>query len=237
MKSIKIFLSLFLLTLTAGAQLPIEDVFKQAYQKGTRDVSGMPGKNYWQNSANYNLKIDFNPTTRRVSGMVEVEYFNNSPDKLKEIWFKLYPNLYKRGVIGKSKINESDRGDGVKITSFAIENLPKAISSLGIDGTNMRVDIPELKAGKSLKLKIEYNYILNKGSHIRTGEVAAGAHFVAYFFPRIAVYDDIDGWNKVPYSGSEEFYNDFDNFNAEITVPGGYGVWATGDLKNASENM
>ncbi len=234
MKSIKIFFCLFLFIITAGAQLPVEEVFKQAYQKGTRDASGMPGKNYWQNSADYDLKIDFNPVTRVVSGIVNVTYFNNSPDKLKEIWFKLYPNLYKKGVVGKSKINESDRGDGVNITSFVVENTPKAISSLTTDGTNMRIDVPELKAGKSLKLKIEYNYILNKGSHIRTGEVDAGAHFVAYFFPRIAVYDDIDGWNKVPYSGSEEFYNDFCNFKVAITVPKNHSVWATGDLLNAN---
>jgi len=229
-----VFLFFPFLTFTANAQLPVEGVFKQAYQKGTRDVSGMPGQNYWQNTANYDIKIDFNPSTRLVSGTIEIEYFNQSPDKLKELWLKLYPNLYKNGVTGKSKINERDRGDGVKITSFLVNNVPKAISSLVVDGTNMHVDIPELGSKKSLKLKIEYNYILNKGSHIRTGEVDSGAHFVAYFFPRIAVYDDIDGWNKIPYSGAEEFYNDFCNFKVAITVPRNYAVWATGDLINPS---
>ncbi|HTN00087.1 MAG TPA: M1 family metallopeptidase [Pedobacter sp.] len=229
-----VFLFFPFLTFTANAQLPVEGVFKQAYQKGTRDVSGMPGQNYWQNTANYDIKIDFNPSTRLVSGTIEIEYFNQSPDKLKELWLKLYPNLYKNGVTGKSKINERDRGDGVKITSFLVNNVPKAISSLVVDGTNMHVDIPELGSKKSLKLKVEYNYILNKGSHIRTGEVDSGAHFVAYFFPRIAVYDDIDGWNKIPYSGAEEFYNDFCNFKVAITVPRNYAVWATGDLINPS---
>ncbi|RZK43225.1 MAG: peptidase [Pedobacter sp.] len=218
--------------LNVNAQLPVEQIFKNAYAKGTRDVSGSPGKNYWQNNADYQLKIDFNPVTRLVTGVVDVEYYNNSPDNLKELWFKLYANLYKKGVPSKSKINERDLGEGVLITSFLINGVSKAVGDLVIDGTNMRADIPELRSGKSVKLKIEYNYTLNKGSHIRTGQVTDGAHFVAYFFPRIAVYDDIDGWNKIPYSGAEEFYNDFCNFDVAITVPKGHAVWATGDLTN-----
>lgn len=232
MRFVRILSFLLIFTVAADAQLPIEQVFNQAYQKGTRDISGLPGKNYWQNTADYNLKINFNPLTRDVSGTVEVEYFNNSPDKLNEIWFKLYPNLYKKGVVGKSKINERDMGEGVTITSFIVNNVSKPLNSLIIDGTNMHTAVPELAAGKSLKFKIEYHYILNKGSHIRTGEVSNGAHFIAYFFPRIAVYDDIDGWNKIPYSGAEEFYNDFCDFKVAITVPKDYVVWATGDLTN-----
>ncbi|SFH02927.1 M1 family metallopeptidase [Pedobacter insulae] len=234
MRSIKVLLLSIFICLNTQAQLPVFESFKEAFQKGTRDMSGMPGKNYWQNSANYDVKIDFNPVTRLVSGSVEIEYFNNSPDKLKEIWFKLYPNLYKKGVIGKSKINERDKGEGVNITSFIVNNKLQPLNSLIVDGTNMQVDIPELNGGGRLKIKIEYHYVLNKGSHIRTGEVDAGAHFVAYFFPRIAVYDDINGWNKIPYSGSEEFYNDFCNFKVAITVPKNHAVWATGDLVNAS---
>ena len=82
---------------------------------------------------------------------------------------------------------------------------------------------------------ISYAYTLNKTSHIRTGQVDTGAFFIAYFFPRVAVYDDIDGWNKNPYRGTEEFYNDFCHFNAEITVPGNYQVWATGNLTNPKQ--
>ena len=70
---------------------------------------------------------------------------------------------------------------------------------------------------------------------MRTGQVDSGSAFIAYFFPRVAVYDDVDGWNKYPYRGSEEFYNDFCNFKASITVPKNFVVWATGDLQNAEE--
>lgn len=218
----------------AKAQLPIDPIFQKAYQNGTRDKSGAPGKKYWQNSANYNINIDFNPETRLIKGLVDITYFNNSPTALEEIWFKLYPNLYKKGVPRKSKLNERDLGEGVKISSILVDGKAKDTSSLIIDGTNMHTDIPALASGKSVNFKIAFSYTLNKGSHQRTGQVDDGAHFVAYFFPRVAVYDDVDGWNKIPYSGAEEFYNDFSNFKVAITVPKNHAVWATGDLTNAS---
>ncbi|MCZ4223044.1 M1 family metallopeptidase [Pedobacter rhodius] len=217
----------------AQVQLPVEPVFQNTYQKGTRSTDGKPGKKYWQNSSDYNLKVDFNPVSRLLKGTVDVVYRNNSPDTLKEIWFKLYPNLYKKGTPRKARFAEADLNEGVAIEKLAANG--KTITDFNIDGTNMTVKIPAVLPGKTIKFAITYNYILNKGSHMRTGQVDEGSHFVAYFFPRIAVYDDVDGWNKYPYTGAEEFYNDFDNFNAEVTVPGGYGVWATGDLKNASD--
>lgn len=222
-------------TTSTQAQLTVNPVFQKAYQKDTRDVSGAPGKNYWQNTADYQMQINFDPETRLMKGTVEIKYTNNSPDNLEEIWFKLYPNLYKKGVSRKSKLNERDLGEGVKITSISINNKAKDTASLIIDGTNMHTKVPTLVAGKSMNFKIEYQYVLNKGSHQRTGQVDDGAHFIAYFFPRVAVYDDVDGWNKIPYSGAEEFYNDFSNFKVAITVPKNYGVWATGDLVNGAE--
>lgn len=235
MKSIKLTFLFAFGFLVAQAQLPIAQEFEQAYQKGTRDKSGAPGKKYWQNTADYDLKIDFNPTTREVKGTVEINYVNNSPDVLYEIWFKLYPNLYQKGAPRKAKINERDLGDGVQISQVWLNNAPKELASLVIEGTNMHTAVPALAPGKTMKFKIDYHYILNKGSHMRTGQVDDGAHFIAYSFPRIAVYDDIDGWNKIPYSGAEEFYNDFCNFKAAITVPQNYSVWATGDLLNGNE--
>src|SRR6202000_2328874 len=109
------------------------------------------------------------------------------------------------------------------------------ISTLTIEGTNMIVKVPELLPNQHIHFDIDYNYILNRTSHIRTGQVDTGAFFIAYFFPRVAVYDDIDGWNINPYRGSEEFYNDFCHFKADITVPGNYQVWATGNLTNAKQ--
>ncbi|GGH04017.1 M1 family metallopeptidase [Pedobacter zeae] len=235
MKSIKIFGLLLCGAFYADAQtiLPVAPEFQKAYQKETRNTNGKPGKNYWQNSSKYDLNVDFNPVSRLLKGKVQVTYSNNSPDTLKEIWFKLYPNLYKKGTPRKAKFAELDLGDGVAIEKLIANG--KAVTDFKIDGTNMTVNVPAVLPGKTISFSINYSYTLNKGSHMRTGQVDEGSHFVAYFFPRIAVYDDIDGWNKYPYTGAEEFYNDFDQFNAAITVPGDYGVWATGDLKNPSE--
>ncbi len=235
MNSIKLLILLLAVTFAGYAQLPIDASFQKAYKNGTRSMSGAPGKKYWQNTADYQIKLDFNPVTREIKGSVEMVYTNNSPDVLNEIWFKLYPNLYKKGVARKSRIKDSDLGDGVKISKVVIDGKIKDTSSLVIDGTNMHTNIKELAPGKTITIKFDYSYILNKGSHTRTGQVDDGAHFIAYFFPRVAVYDDVDGWNKIPYSGSEEFYNDFCNFKAEITVPTNYVVWATGDLLNGDE--
>ena len=229
-------LSLFsMIGLSAFAQqgLPVPAEIQQAYANGTRNVNGKPGVKYWQNSADYELKVDFNPSSRLLKGTVDVIYKNQSPDTLKEIWFKLYPNLYKKGTVRTSKINERDLHDGVKIGSMVIDGKTIAATALITEGTNMHTVSAPLAPGKSLKVRISYQYELNKGSHVRTGQVDEGSHFIAYFFPRIAVYDDVDGWNKYPYLGDAEFYNDFCNFKAAITVPKGYVLWATGDLLNA----
>ena len=212
--------------------LPATAAVQQAYAKQTRNKNGKPGPKYWQNTADYDLKVDFDPSTRVLKGTVAISYKNQSPDTLKEIWFKLYPNLYQKGAPRTSKIAEKDLGEGVAISEMELNGKAVPAAAIAIEGTNMHTAIAGLAPGATAKLNISYQYILNKGSHTRTGQVDDGAFFIAYFFPRIAVYDDIDGWNKYPYLGDAEFYNDFCNFKAAVTVPGDYAVWATGDLVN-----
>ena len=198
-------------------------------------MEGKPGNNYWQNTANYKLNVSFAPATRLLSGLVDINYLNNSPDTLKQIWFKLYPNLYKKGTPRQSAIEPEDLTEGLIIDSLWANNKLLENKAFRIDGTNMVLGKQLLAHGQSVRFRIKYHYTLNKRSHIRTGEIEEGAAFIAYFFPRIAVYDDIDGWNKNPYNGTQEFYNDFCDFDALITVPKNFLVWATGDLQNASE--
>ncbi|TWI95908.1 hypothetical protein JN11_04183 [Mucilaginibacter frigoritolerans] len=218
----------------AQNSLPLPSNIKATYTNGNRTSSGEPGKNYWQNSADYTIKVKFDPKSRDLNGTVSIDYINNSPDSLKEIHFNLYPNLYKKGSIRNMPINGDDITDGVKIQQISINNQQQSTDQWAIDGTNMIVKTPLLPK-QSIHFDITYSYTLNKTSHIRTGQVDSGAFFIAYFFPRIAVYDDIDGWNRNHYQGTQEFYNDFSHFNAEITVPGNYEVWATGNLKNANQ--
>jgi len=215
--------------------LPVPLNIQATYTKGTRSVSGEPGKNYWQNQANYSIKINFDPHNRLLTGTVSIDYVNNSPDTLKEVDFKLYPNLYKKGSIRNMPVLPADIGDGVQIKQLSINKQQQDVKQWTIDGTNMIVQTPAILPKQAVHFDIDYAYTLNKTSHIRTGQVDSGAFFIAYFFPRIAVYDDIDGWNQQHYQGIQEFYNDFCHFNAEITVPGNYEVWATGNLKNAAE--
>ncbi len=219
----------------AQQTLPVPRNVEESYRNKTRSADGKPGKNYWQNTASYTVDVDFDPATRYLNGTVDIVYFNNSPDTLTETLFKLYPNLYKKGSPRSSPIDPEDLSDGVQIEKMMINGKPIDIAQLEIEATNMAVTIEPLAPNKSIKFVINYAYILNKGSHIRTGEVEPGAAFIAYFFPRIAVYDDIDGWNENPYIGLQEFYNDFCSFKVNITVPKNYIVWATGILRNCGE--
>ena len=219
----------------AQTTLPVPVNLQATYTKGTRTTSGAPGKNYWQNSADYTIAINFNPKSRVLDGTVSVDYTNNSPDTLNEISLKLYPNIYKKGAIRNMPVAAADLTDGVQIKKLAIDKNDQNPSRWTIDGTNMTLKTTPILPKQKVHFDIAYSYTVNKTSHIRTGQVDSGAFFIAYFFPRIAVYDDIDGWNQNHYRGSEEFYNDFCHFNLSITVPGNYKVWGTGNLKNAEE--
>lgn len=238
----KIILTVFLISILSklfSQALYIPLNIRNAYHEGTRSTDGKPGKGYWQNSADYNLKIKFNPKNLLVTGSEDVEYSNNSHDTLKKIIIKLYPDFYKKGVIRDRVIAVEDESDGVIIDKliFNTHSLSVAENTQEIyrEGTNMHVHIKPLLPGQKLQLTIGWHYTLNKGSHNRTGEVAPGSYFLAYTFPRIAVYDDIEGWDESLYEGQNEPFFDYGNFNAEITVPKDYIVWATGELQNMEE--
>lgn len=217
----------------AQAPLPVPVNIREAMDKGTRSATGQPGARYWQNGADYSIQVKFDPGTRLVSGRETIVYNNNSPDTLRQLLFKLYPNLYKKGAMRMMSLKPEDLTDGVSVSNLSIDGL--ATDAGSARGTDMAVKVAGVSPGRSVHISLEFSYSLNKTSHIRTGQVDSGAFFVAYFFPRIAVYDDIDGWNRNPYLGVQEFYNDFCHFNVEVTVPGDYVVWGTGDLVNRRE--
>jgi hypothetical protein len=235
----KILLSVLLLSgfslCSAQTLLNVPYNIQRTYLKGTRTLNGRPGKNYWQNTAAYNIKVKFDPKSRNLSGTVDIVYTNNSPDTLKQLWFKLYPNFYQHGVLHNFKVDPKDMGDGVTIRKMTVNDADIDLKTTVMDGTNLSLNVPPVLSKQKTHITFDYNYTVNKGSHVRTGQIDSAAYLIAYFFPRITVYDDIDGWNKYPYLGTEEFYNDFSHFNLEITVPGDYMVWATGDLVNKGE--
>ena len=237
MKTIFFFATAFFTTsinrLHAQEKLPVPLNIQQTFIKGTRSTNGKPGIHYWQNTADYTINIDFNPASLLLKGDVHILYTNNSTDTLKEIIFKLYPNLYKKGSPRMVSLEPEDVGEGMLIDKLS--STSNTVEKYTANGTNMTVKISPLSPAHTIDFTIDYHYQLNKGSHFRTGEIEENTAFIAYFFPRIAVYDDIDGWNMNQYLGTQEFYNDFCHFNANITVPKNFVIWATGDLKNSSE--
>lgn len=213
--------------------LPVPVNIQTLYQQQTRSQDGKPGNKYWQNAADYTIAVNFNPADLILKGSEKIVYTNNSPDTLLSIVFKLYPDLYKKGSERLSKIEPADVGEGMLIDRISVKN--SSVLTYSVNGTDMTVTIPPLLPKDSIVFTVGFHYTLNKGSHIRTGQIEENAAFAAYFFPRIAVYDDIDGWNKNQYLGTQEFYNDFCNFKVSVAVPKNFVVWATGDLTNSSE--
>ena len=214
---------------------------QQAYRMNTRSPDGKPGPRYWQNRADYAIDINFDPVTRMLTGKETITYYNNSPDTLNELLLHLFPNYFKRGNARDDTIDYPDESPGVTIEQITVNNVDispgtPGSRSLQYEHTHMKLLLANpLPPGKSLVLSISWHYTVNKNSHNRTGAVDSSGFFIAYFFPRIAVYDDIHGWNDSLYTGTAEFYNDFGTFEVSIAVPRNFIVWATGNLQNPGE--
>jgi len=219
-------------------ELYIPRNIQRAIDKGTRTRQGVPGLKYWQNFAHYDLKITFNPKNLLVSGTETITYENNSPDSLRRIVMRIYPNYYKKGVMRDRTIDVADESDGVIIDNLTVggEVLDVSAQSSAVvtDQTIMVIRKP-VGPKQKITLEVTWHYTLNKGSHNRMGQVEEGSYFLGFPFPRIAVYDDANSWDVSQYMGQDEPYFDFGNFTAEVTVPKNYVVWATGELQNADE--
>lgn len=211
---------------------------KSAYEKQTRSYDGKPGENYWQNSSSYKIKLAFSPVEKLVAGTEEIEYSNNSPDTLDEIVIRLYQNIFKAGAERDFPMKDEDLTKGVVITRFnfnkeeiKIEGNPK----VSIEGTNFiyKPAEPILPSTKSI-LKFEWNFNVSS-RHLRMGMYDSTSFFIAYWYPQFSVYDDIDGWDKIDYTGTHEFYNDFCSYDVEISVPNNFAVWGTGVLQNPED--
>jgi hypothetical protein len=241
-KSLLTALVFFISNISSGQNpgLYIPRNVQKAFNNKTRSLDGRPGINYWQNRADYNINIAFNPGTRLVEGKEKINYFNNSPDTLNEIIVHLFPNFFKKGNPRDFAINSEDEGNGVVIEKISYNG--KGVDTGAISkfieyrGTDLKLKLTSpILPKRNAEFSFDWNYILNKESDVRTGTIDSSTFFIAYFFPHIAVYDDIDGWNDFQYTGGVEFYNDFADFDVSITVPKDYIVRATGELQNPEE--
>jgi hypothetical protein len=213
---------------------------QRAFNNKTRCLDGRPGIRYWQNGAKYNIDVEFDPKTRLVEGKERIIYFNNSPDTLNEIIVHLFPNFFKKGNPRDFAINSEDESNGVAIEKIIYngKEVDRGANSKIIEyrETSLKLKLTSpILPKRNAEFSFDWNYILNKESDVRTGTIDSSTFFIAYFFPHIAVYDDIDGWNDFQYTGGVEFYNDFADFDVSITVPKDYIINATGVLQNPEE--
>lgn len=204
-----------------------------AYYKDTRSYSGNVGLKYWQNSSDYIINAKFEPKTNLLNGNEIIEYYNNSPDTLNQIVIKLYQDLFKKGNLRNVEIDPRDINDGTIIEKLLINDNKVEAINIKRDGTNMIISLNQPLSPKThLKIEVEWNFTLPLHSKIKTGKIDSTTYFIGYWFPQIAVYDDISGWDISNYDGEHEFYNDFSNFDVSITVPSNYIIWATGTCQN-----
>lgn len=217
--------------------LPFPRNFEKSYDKGIRNHDGTPGPNYWQNRADYTISVELNPKKREVSGQETVQYFNNSPDTLKDIRLKLLHDLYKKGGQRADDVNPKDVTDGVAISKLRVNGIAVEKDAQERSETFLYITLKTpLAPGTSLTLEAVWKYIMPADPEATRECVCdPSTFFIPYFYPQIAVYDDLHGWASTPYNGLQEFYNDFANYDVTITVPKGYQVWATGEWRNPAD--
>ncbi|HBG71308.1 MAG: hypothetical protein A2W93_01670 [Bacteroidetes bacterium GWF2_43_63] len=246
MKTVSVFIITLLVTtlsFVASAQQPtVSKNEARAYEKGTRNYDGTPGANYWQNSSDYFIQATVDVKNKVLSGREQIVYSNNSPDSLKTIVIRLYQDVFKNGVNRNSivPVDPADIHDGVRIASLKVNNESMDVSESSQqvvrDGTLMYVILPKkLAPHNKTELQIEWSFDFPQHTLIRMGTIDSTSMFVGQWYPQIAVYDDVNRWDTRSYNGLAEFYNDFCNFEVDITVPDQFMVWATGDPQNLKD--
>lgn len=217
-----------------------------------RSADGSPGPDYWQNSADYNVHVKFDTATKEINGEVKITYTNNSPHNLSYVWLELDQNIDRKDSRSKSISNPAPlnfpaernaTAPGFHIRKVEIIENGKSveINNYIITDTRMQVWLPQkLKAkGGILVMTINYNYILQRsGGGGRSGYLNTKngvIYDISYWYPRMEVYDDLAGWNTLPFLGNGEFYMDYGNIDYTVTLPAGMIVAGCGELMNPDE--
>ena len=234
--------------------------FKQLYEELPtpniyRTASGAPGHGYYQQRADYVMDIRLDDETQRIYGEQTVTYFNNSPDELTYLWVQLDQNMRAQNSMTK-KIETNALGE--KVSSSQLKRMLNDFDggfkldfvkqtngtdlTYIVNNTMMRIDLPQpLKSGGKFSFKVKWWYNVNNRMEIggRSGyeyfeEDDNYLYTIAQFFPRMAVYNEVEGWQNKQFLGTGEFTLPFGNYKVNITVPSDHVVAATGELKNAN---
>jgi len=211
-----------------------------------RAASGEPGPRYWQNRADYQLTARLNDQTNEIIGTELLTYTNNSPQKLDFLWMQLDQNLFKQDSRGSAIVPLSGSRNGGRGQQFDAGYKIKSVKVNDVDvkfiisDTRMQLLLPKEVApnGGQAKIKIEYSFIEPDYGSDRTGiqQTKNGKIFtIAQWYPRMCVYDDVLGWNTIPYTGPGEFYLEYGDFDLAITAPASHIVVASGELQNPQE--
>ncbi len=229
-----------------GQELPTPNVY--------RTGAGAPGHEYYQQKADYEMRIHLDDENQRIDGIETITYTNNSPDALEYLWVQLDQNMREPSSMTQraksSRLTENSSLEDVEDLfwrypgGFHIEEVKRGGSDLSytIVNTMMRINLPEpLESGESYSFSIKWWYTINDRMEIggRSGyeyfeDEDNYLYTIAQFFPRMAVYNDHDGWQNKQFLGRGEFTLPFGDYRVELTVPSDHVVGATGTLQNAS---
>ncbi len=242
------------LVVTGFAQYNAKEAFHPQFYpypgNDYRSASGEPGPKYWQNRADYSINCTIDTATHKITGEVVLTYTNNSPDNLKFLWLQLDQNIYQKGSRGSATTTETGgRWANAKFTNgYSIKAInadaagKKYIPKYTITDTRMQVwlqDAIKSNGGKT-KLAIQFEFEVPEYGTDRMGRLNTKngwVYEVAQWFPRMAVYDDIQGWNTMPYLGAGEFYLEYGDVDFTVTAPADMIVVGSGELQNPQETF
>ena len=236
--------------------IPLTNAILQAFAAGTRDSTGVPGAKYWQFQVDYTIHASLDPATVRVTASETVEIHNTSDSDLRQIHLRLDQNIFAANVARAEPVPEIT--DGMVVTRMEVNgeavdlNPPPQrgffrggqrpevkLAAYGLDETTAMITLPTpIPAGGTATLVVDWNFkvpAVPEGRGIRNGSWGDSLVQVSQWYPRVAVFDDLRGWNVEPYLGPSEFYNNFGRFDVTIDVPAGWLVGATGVLQNPDE--
>ena len=214
--------------------------YDRAVRLGTRTESGEPGADYWQQRVDYDIQARLDTGTRTLTGSETITYTNNAPNRLPVLIVNLNQNYHAEGV---ERVRPAEVTGGMDIQQVVYngEELGPTSSQQTpgwvVEGTLMLVVLPEpLQPGGTGQLSLDWTFAIPQaGASGRMGYSRDELFYLAYWFPQMAVYDDVVGWHTEPFRGNAEFYSDFGDYNVSVDAPAGYLVMSTGTLRNADE--
>ena len=240
-------------TLLADIERPLPypvdmpDAFVYALEDGTRSLTGEPGESYWQNEGAYNLYAELDPENHKIHGRAEIRYYNNSPSELEAIVVELAQNLHKEGTPKKdvTEITGGKNLSSIKVNGYEIgettmqERWFQRTSGYIKDGTRLYIFLDDfIGSGESAEFEFEWSFeVPRQGASGRMGRSRDNLYMIAYWYPQIAVYDDVYGWMDDHFLGNAEFYHKFSEYHLTVTAPEGWIVMGTGDFLNPEETL